>query len=132
MPAMRLPDGVKGRHTGLTPAPENSMNPSITDRFVSIVGSYQVDPQDAAAFAEIAAQSVADTIHKRGCLYYIAAQDVTQSNVFHLAEGWASQADLDEHVASPAFKAMLEEAFKLRIVKRAIYLSESTGRKLMT
>ena len=108
------------------------MSPSITDRFVSIVGSYEIDPQDAAAFAAIAAQSVANTVNKPGCLYYIASQDVTQPNVFHLTEGWASQAALDEHVASLAFKAMLDAAFKLRIVKRAIYLSESSGRKLMT
>ena len=107
------------------------MNTTNTDRFISVVGSYAIAAQDVVAFAGIARASVADTVGKRGCLYYIASQDLAQPNVFHLAEGWASQADLDEHVASATFKAMLEQAFKLHILKREIYISASQGRMLM-
>lgn len=107
------------------------MTTSIPDSFISIVGSYEIDPLDVAAFARIATESIELTLNKQGCLYYIASQDVKNPNVFHLTEGWATQADLDSHGASPGFKNMLEQAFKLRIVSRAIYLSESKGRTLM-
>lgn len=108
------------------------MSPSTTDSFVSIVGTYQVDPQDTAAFASIAAHSVLATVDKPGCLYYIASQDLAQANVFHLAEGWATQADLDAHLASRDFNDMLEQALKLRILRREIHVSQSHGRVLMS
>jgi quinol monooxygenase YgiN len=107
------------------------MNTPAIESFVSLVGTYEIDPLDAAAFASIATASVDQIVNKQGCLYYIASQDLKQPTVFHLAEGWASQADLDAHLASPAFQKMLEQAFKLRIVRREIYLSASTGRTLM-
>jgi quinol monooxygenase YgiN len=107
------------------------MNTSPIERFVSLVGTYEIDPLDAEAFAGIATASVDQIVSKPGCLYYIASQDLKQSNVFHLAEGWATQADLDAHLGSPDFLKMLEQALKLRIVRREIYLSESAGRMLM-
>lgn len=107
------------------------MNTPTADRFISVVGSYTIHPDDAAAFANIARESVATTRGKQGCLYYVASQDLVQPNVFHLAEGWASQSDLDAHGASTDFKHMLEQAFKLRIENREIYVSASTGRTLM-
>jgi quinol monooxygenase YgiN len=107
------------------------MNTSTTERFVSLVGTYEIDPLDAAAFARIATASIDQIAGKPGCLYYIASQDLKQANVFHLAEGWATQADLDSHLSSPDFLAMLEQAFTLRIVRREIYVSESAGRTLL-
>ena len=107
------------------------MSRSITESFISIVGSYEIDPVDVAAFAKIATESIEQTVNKKGCLYYIASQDLQTPNVFHLTEGWATQADLDNHGASPVFKNMLEQAFKLRILSREIYLSESKGRTLL-
>ena len=53
------------------------------------------------------------------------------ANVFHLAEGWATQEALDVHLGSPDFLAMLEQAFTLRIVRREIYVSASAGRTLL-
>lgn len=107
------------------------MNTTSTERFVSLVGTYEIDPLDAAAFAHIATASVHQIAGKPGCLYYIASQDLRQANVFHLAEGWATQEDLDAHLGSPDFMAMLEQAFTLRIVRREIYVSESAGRTLL-
>jgi quinol monooxygenase YgiN len=107
------------------------MNTSTTERFVSLVGTYEIDPLDAAAFARIAAASVDQIAGKPGCLYYIASQDLKQANVFHLTEGWATQADLDAHLGSPDFLAMLEQAFTLRIMRREIYVSASAGRTLL-
>jgi quinol monooxygenase YgiN len=108
------------------------MTTSIPESFISIVGSYEIDPRDVAAFARIATESVESTVNKKGCLYYIVSQNVKVPNTFHLTEGWATQADLQAHGASPTFKNMLEQAFKLRIVSREIYMSESKGRKLLT
>ena len=65
---------------------------SNTDSFISVNGSYEIDPKDVAAFAQIAIESVERTLDTQGCLYYIASRDLTKPNVFHLAEGWASQA----------------------------------------
>ena len=101
-----------------------------TDSFLSVVGTYKVDPADAAAFAKLAADSVEAISQKEGCLYYIASQDLRQPGVFHLSEGWAGQAALDKHTNSPDFKAMIEKAMTLRILSREIYVSESKGRTL--
>ena len=103
---------------------------SATDTFLSIVGTYRVDPADAAAFASIAAGSVPATVSKMGCLYYIASQDVNEPGVFHLSEGWSDKAALDAHTSSADFQAMLAQAMKLRILSREIYLSHSQGRTL--
>lgn len=107
------------------------MNTSTTERFVSLVGTYEIDPLDAAAFARIATASVDQIAGKPGCLYYLASQDLTQANVFHLAEGWVTQEALDAHLGSPDFLTMLEQARTLRIVRREIYVSESAGRTLL-
>lgn len=111
--------------TGIT------MKPSASENFVSLIGTYEIDPRDAAAFASIATASLDAIVNKPGCLYYTASQDLKQANVFHLAEGWSTQADLDVHLGSPDFQKMLEQAGKLRIVRREIYLSGSTGRTLL-
>ena len=108
-----------------------NMNTSTIERFVSLVGTYEIDPLDAAAFARIATASADQIANKPGCLYYIASQDLKQANMFHLAEGWATQEDLDAHLGSPDFLTMLEQAFTLRIVRREIYLSQSAGRTLL-
>ena len=105
---------------------------SSTDTYLSIVGTYKVDPADAAAFASIAARSVPATASKPGCLYYLASQDVNEPGVFHLAEGWTDKAAFDAHTGSPDFHAMLEKAMKLRILSREIYLSNSQGRTLVS
>lgn len=107
------------------------MDTSTTERFVSLVGTYEIDPLEAAAFARIATASIDQIAGKPGCLYYIAAQDLTRANVFHLTEGWATQGALDAHLSSPDFLTMLEQAFTLRIVRREVYLSESAGRTLL-
>jgi quinol monooxygenase YgiN len=107
------------------------MNTASTERFVSLIGTYEIDPLDAVAFARIATASVDQIANKPGCLYYIASQDLKQGNVFHLAEGWATQEYLDAHLGSPDFLTMLEHAFTLRIVRREIYMSASSGRTLM-
>lgn len=107
------------------------MNTSTTERFVSLVGTYEINPLDAAAFARIATASIDQIAGKPGCLYYSASQDLKQANVFHLAEGWATQADLDSHLGSPDFLTILEQALTLRIVRRDIYVSESAGRTLL-
>lgn len=107
------------------------MTVSTTDSYVSIVGSYKLDPQDAPAFAKIAAESVAQTVNKPGCIYYIISQDLTEAGVFYLSEGWATQAALDAHATSPDFQKTLQEALKLRILGRQIYVSQSTGRTLL-
>ena len=99
-----------------------------THEFLSLLGTYRIDPADADAFAAIAAESVDVTSRKEGCLYYIASQDLLQPGVFHLAEGWSSQAVLDAHLNSADFKAMLEKAMKLRVLDREIYVSKSAGR----
>lgn len=51
---------------------------------------------------------------------------------FHLSEGWQDQAALDKHSNSPDFKETLEQAMKLRILSRLIYVAEAKGRKLVS
>lgn len=103
-----------------------------SDSFLSVTGTYKVDPADASAFAEIAANSVLTTANKPGCLYYVASRDVADPSVFHLSEGWANQVALDAHSNSPDFHETLENAMKLRILSREIYVSQSKGRTLVS
>lgn len=103
-----------------------------TDSFVSVVASYKIDPGDAATFAKIAAESVTKTVSKPGCLYYTASEDVGEPGLFHLSEGWQDQAALDKHANSPDFRETLEQAMKLRILSRLIYVAEARGRKLVS
>lgn len=100
--------------------------------FISVVGTYKVDPDDASAFASIAADSVLTTTRKPGCIYYIASRDVVEPGIFHLTEGWADQAALDAHSSSPDFQEMLAKAMRLRILGREIFVSESKGRTLVS
>jgi len=43
---------------------------SSTHSSLSMLGTYKVDPADAAAFAKTAAHSVLVISRKEGCLYY--------------------------------------------------------------
>ena len=101
---------------------------SSTDKFLALVGSYRVHPDDAAAFTKIAAQCVEQTVNKPGCLYFSISEDVSEPGLFHLSEGWTDRAALDKQMASAEFAEILEQAGRLRILSRKIYLSEAKGR----
>jgi quinol monooxygenase YgiN len=96
--------------------------------YLVLVGRYEVDPQDSSAFASIAAQCVAQTTVKPGCLYFTIAQDVTNPGVFHLSEGWVDRAALDAHLASADFATIVEQVSRLRLRHREAYVSQATGR----
>ncbi len=102
-----------------------------TDTFLSVVGTYKIHSEDAAAFTKNAVESVARTVKEPGCLYYTISEDVTEPGRFHLSEGWASKEALDVHAADPEFQASVEQARKLRILSRQIHVSESKGRTLV-
>lgn len=99
-----------------------------TDNFLALVGSYRVHPDDAPAFAEIAVRAVEQTVSKPGCLYFTIAEDVTKPGVFHLSEGWTDRAALDRQMASAEFAEIFEQASRLRILGRQVYIAEARGR----
>lgn len=99
-----------------------------TDDFLALVGSYRLHPDDAPAFAKIARQCVEQTVTRPGCLYFTIAEDVSEPGLFHLSEGWADRAALDEHLASADFAEILDQAGRLRILGRQAYISEARGR----
>ncbi|WP_287833841.1 putative quinol monooxygenase [Acidiphilium sp.] len=98
-------------------------------RFLALVGSYRLAPEDAPAFAEIARRCVALTVVKPGCLYFTIAEDVSVPGLFHLSEGWADRAALDAHLSSADFAAVLAEAGRLRVLGRTAFVAEASGRR---
>lgn len=98
------------------------MSEDTTTPAFLIVARYTLDPADTAAFKAITAR-MAEGAHRRpGNLFLHAAQNVADANVFHLTEGWASQAAFDEHLHSAEFQAVLGEALALRIIERSGFI----------
>ncbi|WP_421846329.1 putative quinol monooxygenase [Novosphingobium sp.] len=84
-----------------------------------ISASYVLDPADTAAYKVLAARMAKAARARPGCVFLNAAQDVLDPETFHLTEGWASEHDLNAHLASEAFQSVLAAALKLRIRARS-------------
>ncbi len=74
-----------------------------------INGTIRVLAPDIPKFIRSTNVCAAETVKEAGCLYYHASRSLTERNLFHLAEGWADEAALDAHLASPHFKLAMRE-----------------------
>jgi quinol monooxygenase YgiN len=94
------------------------MSTDETGQFLLIVTTYRVHPEDAEAFKAINERMAADARRREGNHFLLVAQDIGDSAVFHLTEGWKDQQSVDQHIAGDDFQTVLAEAQKLRIQDR--------------
>ena len=84
-----------------------------------IKATYVLHPDDVEAYKKLAARFATTASQRAGNAFLHATQDVLDSNVFHLMEGWESQQAFEEQLASEAFQAILKAALALRITHRS-------------
>jgi quinol monooxygenase YgiN len=79
--------------TKTTPAPQ-----------ILLIVTYDVGEEDREAFERIAGAHVAASDAYPGCLRFSLGRDVLHPGRYQLVEQWRTQADLDGHAASEAFR----------------------------
>jgi quinol monooxygenase YgiN len=80
---------------------------------------YRVHPDDRQTFVDAVIPDMKAAARINGCIFYAFAADVTDSNAFHLVEGWADFAAYDAHENSPVFLEALSTVVKnVRILHR--------------
>lgn len=84
-----------------------------------IKATYVLHPEDVEAYKKLAARFAKTASQRAGNSFLHATQDVLDSNVFHLMEGWESQQAFQEQLVSEAFQAILKEARALRVTQRS-------------
>ncbi len=69
---------------------------------VIVGGWFEVDPVERDAFVAARADDVLRSRGEQGCIEYVIAADPVDPGRAVLFERWASQADLDAHLAAAA------------------------------
>ena len=67
---------------------------------VIVGGAFQVDPGERDAFVAERAEVMRRSRAEQGCIEYVMAADPLEPGRVVLFERWASQADLDAHLAA--------------------------------
>ena len=80
--------------------------------------TYRIHPDDTDAFKALAARLANDAPRFEGNSFFSVGQDVLDSGVFHLIEGWQSREAFEAALASEAFQGVLKQALQLRITER--------------
>jgi quinol monooxygenase YgiN len=65
-----------------------------------VQGVFRVDPDDRVAFLEERTETMRLSRAEQGCLEYVFGADPLEPDRVILSERWASQADLDAHLAA--------------------------------
>ncbi|AFC86165.1 putative quinol monooxygenase [Frateuria aurantia] len=72
-----------------------------------LIASFKVRPGQEATAIEALKLCAPLSRAEAGCHSYVPHQDLADPTQFYFIEHWASQQDLDEHMQSPHFKAMM-------------------------
>lgn len=81
-----------------------------------IAASFEMAPEDREKAKELSRIVVQETRKEKDCLFYTFANDILNENLFRIAEGWASEAALNAHLASPHVTAYLAGMGKLKML----------------
>lgn len=80
---------------------------------------YRVHPDDRQIFIDAVVPEMAAASKMPGCIYYAFAQDLSDSNTFHLVEGWADEAAYERHEQAETFlNALSTVVNNVRILDR--------------
>ena len=89
--------------------------------------TYQLHTDDVAAFKPIASRVAQAARKHAGCIFFDAAQNLTDTTLINLIEGWASHETLAAFSTSNEFQALLQEAMTLRILDRSVSVYHVSG-----
>ncbi len=104
----------------------------MTDTPTLIINAtYRVHPEDVNAFKSLASRMAAVGGKQDGCAFLTTAQDTADPTTFYTFEAWRDQAALAVHGASDDFKALMQEAGKLKIIDRTIVGYTVSGSKAL-
>jgi quinol monooxygenase YgiN len=77
---------------------------------IHVVASFAVSPESPAEFSALVNRLlVGPTQAEPGCIRYELCQDCAEPTSFVMLETWASESDLDAHLAQPGLAAALDE-----------------------
>ncbi|MEM9724330.1 MAG: putative quinol monooxygenase [Pseudomonadota bacterium] len=82
---------------------------------ITVTGLIEVDPSDAAAFAEAARAVSAGARGEAGCHAYAFYEDVEQPGRFRMYEQYADEAALTAHMSEPHFKTFAKALGGLKV-----------------
>jgi quinol monooxygenase YgiN len=74
---------------------------------ILVTGTMDLDPANRDGFIAAASELMAATRAEAGCEHYCFAADLDDPGRFHISERWASQADVDTHMATPHMAAFM-------------------------
>lgn len=66
---------------------------------IIVQGVFRVDPAERDAYLAQSVEAMQRSRAERGCLEYVFAADPVEADRVVLSERWASQEELDEHIA---------------------------------
>lgn len=72
-----------------------------------LIASFKVSPGQEATAIEALKLCAPLSRAEAGCHSYVPHQDLADPSQFYFIEHWASQQDLDEHMQTAHFKAMM-------------------------
>jgi quinol monooxygenase YgiN len=84
---------------------------------IIIGGSYDVHPEDVAAFVAAVAKVTEGSRKEAGCKLYQFSRALDDPNRICLFEIWADKAAFDAHGQAPHFLAYREATGKLRVTR---------------
>ncbi|MDF7673317.1 putative quinol monooxygenase [Acetobacteraceae bacterium ESL0709] len=88
-----------------------------------ITATFNVAPQHADELQRAMEDLLTPTRKEAGCEYFFLYRDTEKPGRFIANDAWASQAALDEHMASPHFQAMAEVIKKFDVEVEFMKLS---------
>jgi quinol monooxygenase YgiN len=77
---------------------------------VIVQGTFTVDPASRDEYLEASKEQMRISRAEQGCLEYVLAADPLELNRVVLSERWATQADLDAHIAALTARREAAEA----------------------
>ena len=94
---------------------------------IVIVGQFDLEPDDAAAAAELMRVMMNATILEQGCLHYAYSRDLSEPNRFQLSELWENDASLSAHFLTDHMATYRAGMSKLRVRSRTVRRYDATN-----
>jgi len=92
---------------------------------IIVMGTFRIPAEHLAAALPLAAKVVAATRAEDGCLSYAYAQDISDSELFHVSEQWRDRAALDAHFKTDHMATWVRERAAFGLFDRNIRVFES-------
>ena len=94
---------------------------------ITVVATFQAQPGKEAELKKVLSSLVASTRQEAGCLNYDLHQSPADPAKFLFHENWASQAQLDAHLANTQIQALLPRVGELCVAFPDIAVWEKIG-----